>query len=140
MLDDDLLSHGETPHYHRRGVISLLSSGWDQVVLTLCGRQAKLFEEEMLISTSKYGIRPPWMEEVPNNVWNVVGNLLSCILILAQHSSCMATTSMDGGSAEKCMEHFQYKSLWRYMVKPLESLVRVSSTPHNAYTPRLSTS
>ena len=38
---DDLLSHGETPHYHRRCVISLLSSVWNQVVLTLYGRQAK---------------------------------------------------------------------------------------------------
>ncbi len=28
---DDLLSHGETPHYHRRDCVSLLSSGWDQV-------------------------------------------------------------------------------------------------------------
>lgn len=39
-LDDDLLSHGETPHYHRRCVVSLLSSGRDQVVPTLYGRQA----------------------------------------------------------------------------------------------------
>ena len=38
-LDDDLLSHGEAPHYHRRCVVSLLSSGWDQVVPTLYGRQ-----------------------------------------------------------------------------------------------------
>ena len=29
---NDLLSHGETPHYHRRGCVSLLSSGWIQVV------------------------------------------------------------------------------------------------------------
>ncbi len=42
MLDDDLLSHGETPHYHRRCIVSLLSSGWDQVVPTLYGRQAIL--------------------------------------------------------------------------------------------------
>ena len=28
----DLLAHGETPHYHRRCTVSLLSSGWDQVV------------------------------------------------------------------------------------------------------------
>ena len=28
---DDLLSHGETPHYHRRYYVSLLSSAWDQV-------------------------------------------------------------------------------------------------------------
>ena len=38
-LDDDLLSHGETPHYHRRYIVSLLSSGWDQVVPMLYGRQ-----------------------------------------------------------------------------------------------------
>ena len=38
-LDDDLLSHGETPHYHRRCTVSLLSSGWDQVVPMLYGRQ-----------------------------------------------------------------------------------------------------
>ena len=25
---DDLLSHGETPHYHRRCTVSLLSSEW----------------------------------------------------------------------------------------------------------------
>lgn len=40
MLDDDLLSHGETPHYHRRYIVSLLSSGRDQVVPMLYGRQA----------------------------------------------------------------------------------------------------
>ena len=39
-LDDDLLSHGETPHYHRRCIVSLLSSGWDQVVPMLYCRQA----------------------------------------------------------------------------------------------------
>ena len=38
-LDDDLLSHGETPHYHRRCIVSLLSSGWDQVVPMFYGRQ-----------------------------------------------------------------------------------------------------
>ncbi len=29
---NDLLSHRETPHYHRRYCVSLLSSEWDQVV------------------------------------------------------------------------------------------------------------
>ena len=28
---DNLLSHGETPHYHRRTFVSLLSSRWNQV-------------------------------------------------------------------------------------------------------------
>ena len=41
--DDDLLSHGEAPHYHRRCVVSLLSSAWDQVVPTLYCRQANWF-------------------------------------------------------------------------------------------------
>ena len=40
MPGDDLLSHGETPHYHRRCTVSLLSSGWIQVVPMLYGRQA----------------------------------------------------------------------------------------------------
>ena len=35
----DLLSHGETPHYHRRWMVSLLSSRWDQVVPKRCGRR-----------------------------------------------------------------------------------------------------
>ncbi len=39
MPDDDLLSHGETPHYHRRKAVSLLSSGWNQVVHTRYCRQ-----------------------------------------------------------------------------------------------------
>ena len=38
--DDVLLSHGETPHYHRRRALSLLSSRWIQVVQTRYGRQA----------------------------------------------------------------------------------------------------
>ncbi len=35
-----LLSHGETPHYHRRYGVSLLSSAWDQVGPPRYGRQA----------------------------------------------------------------------------------------------------
>ena len=39
---DNLLSHGETPHYHRRSFVSLLSSRWDQVGQNGYRRQAKL--------------------------------------------------------------------------------------------------
>ena len=49
---DDLLSHGESPHYHRRYFVSLLSSGWDQVVPKLFGRQAKLVMKIRLLSSS----------------------------------------------------------------------------------------
>ena len=41
---DDLLSHGESPHYHRRCIVSLPSSGWDRVVPILYGHQANSFE------------------------------------------------------------------------------------------------
>lgn len=44
MPDNDLLSRGETPDYHRRYVVSLLSSKWNQVVPTLYVRQAILYE------------------------------------------------------------------------------------------------
>mgnify|MGYP005750163501 CR=1 FL=1 len=44
-LGDDLLSHGETPHYHWRWNVSLLSSRRDQVVPFRYGRQAIRFCE-----------------------------------------------------------------------------------------------
>lgn len=54
-LDDDLLSHGETPHYHRRCIVSLLSSGWDQVVPMLYGRQEILLPECPTGQPSEFG-------------------------------------------------------------------------------------
>ena len=55
-LDDDLLSHGETPHYHRRCIVSLLSSGWDQVVPMLYGRQEILLPEGLVRHSSELGM------------------------------------------------------------------------------------
>ena len=40
MLGSSLLSHGETPHYHRRYGVSLLSSAWGQVGPPRYRRQA----------------------------------------------------------------------------------------------------
>ncbi len=40
MPGSSLLSHGETPHYHRRYGVSLLSSTWGQVGPPRYGRQA----------------------------------------------------------------------------------------------------
>ena len=55
-LDDDLLSHGETPHYHRRCIVSLLSSGWDQVVPTLYGRQEiRVLTRDQMVSLQQIG-------------------------------------------------------------------------------------
>ena len=50
VLDDDLLSHGEAPHYHRRYIVSLLSSERDQVVPMLYVRQAILLGVRLAFS------------------------------------------------------------------------------------------
>src|SRR5690606_38348006 len=114
-LDDDLLSHGEAPHYHRRRVVSLLSSGWDQVVPTLYGRQAILSG-------------PRGSRAAPDSVCD---SGIGIALRFAEFSVCRL--------------HLQHRLLCSrlfgcYMVKPHGQLVQVSSTPHNAYTPCLSTS
>ena len=114
-LDDDLLSHGETPHYHRRCIVSLLSSGWDQVVPTLYGRQEiRVLTRGLLASLQQIGyVIQVFCEHrelsvriiFTTTIWLLTRKLLGC-----------------------------------YMVKPHGQLVLVSSTPHSAYTPNLSTS
>ena len=67
MSGSSLLSHGETPHYHRRYGVSLLSSAWGQVGPPRYGRQANsvlstrpvltcrfnLYQAENLLSSAK---------------------------------------------------------------------------------------
>ena len=113
-LDDDLLSHGETPHYHRRCIVSLLSSGWDQVVPMLYGRQE--------IRVPSRGSCLASANRVCDQVWSVSQTFGCCRL----HSHRNLA--------------FRRKLLGCYMVKPHGQLVWVSSTPHSAYTPHLSTS
>src|SRR5690606_29261364 len=110
-LDDDLLSHGEAPHYHRRCIVSLLSSEWDQVVPMLYGRQAirLLCGVE---STRRKG-----------------GKVIADWLVI----SVLFLTVVSHGRPRPGL-------LGCYMVKPHGQLVLVSSTPHSAYTPSLSTS
>lgn len=109
-LDDDLLSHGETPHYHRRCIVSLLSSGWDQVVPMLYGRQEILLPEDPDGCSSEFGY--------------------AIFVVLRTFGSFVFTTTI----------RLTHKLLGCYMVKPHGQLVLVSSTPHSAYTPNLSTS
>ena len=90
---DVLLSHGETPHYHRRCFVSLLSSAWSQVGPKRYGRQAN-----------------------------------SLIRKAVFHSHTHSMHSIEPTKPLRCC-----------MVKPHGLLVQVSSTPHNAYTPCLST-
>ncbi len=51
-----LLSHGESPHYHRRCTVSLPSSGWGRVVPALYCHQANCAE----ISASPHSSRILW--------------------------------------------------------------------------------
>lgn len=108
-LDDDLLSHGETPHYHRRCIVSLLSSGWDQVVPMLYGRQEILLPEGLGRHSSESGYVMFVNRELS------VRSVFTTAICLSKLLGC-------------------------YMVKPHGQLVLVSSTPHSAYTPNLSTS
>ncbi len=55
-----LLSHGETPHYHRRYGVSLLSSAWGQVGPPRYGRQAN----SVLINPLGISTQPA------NPIWN----------------------------------------------------------------------
>ena len=48
MPGDSLLSHGETPHYHRRYDVSLLSSEWGQVGPPRYCRQANSLQRAEL--------------------------------------------------------------------------------------------
>ena len=114
-LDDDLLSHGEAPHYHRRCIVSLLSSGWDQVVPMLYGRQE---------------IRVPNRQMTCRQIRYVMS--VSC----KSSDTVIFTTPQSGCPSLRKRR----KLLGCYMVKPHGQLVLVSSTPHSAYTPNLSTS
>src|SRR5471030_2396850 len=117
-LDDDLLSHGETPHYHRRCIVSLLSSGWDQVVPMLYGRQE-------IREPGRFLLR----DHAPANGYVIVRCFVSRKL------------SVRFVFTHRNLVSFRIsKLLGCYMVKPHGQLVLVSSTPHSAYTPILSTS
>ncbi len=101
MPGSSLLSHGETPHYHRRYGVSLLSSAWGQVGPPRCRRQANSFHPRRHTIRATTGTNPR----------------------TSQISSSLSPKHL------RCCK-----------VKPLGSLVLVSSTYRYAYTPSLSTS
>ena len=65
MPGSSLLSHGETPHYHRRYGVSLLSSAWGQVGPPRCCRQANSVYPHALrahrsnLYQAEYRLSPP---------------------------------------------------------------------------------
>lgn len=106
-------SHMGRPHYHRRCVVSLLSSGRDQVVPTLYDRQA-----------IRLDIRSLGLTFIRIQVCD--------FKVFAVHANFRFV--------DFTLQHTIIRLFGCYMVKPHGQLVLVSSTPHNAYTPSLSTS
>ena len=56
MPGSSLLSHGETPHYHRRYGVSLLSSAWGQVGPPRYGRQANSVLSTRPVMTCRFNL------------------------------------------------------------------------------------
>ena len=121
---DDLLSHGETPHYHRRCTVSRLSSGWGQVVPVLCGRQAKLCLLSWCSDNQAGSVTALPLKGQGSIKLEFVVVRFFCDL--TSHPGLLYPPSLEVDTLD-------------YMVKPHGPLVLVSSTPHSAYTPSLST-
>ena len=143
---DDLLSHGETPHYHRRCIVSLLSSVWSQVVPMLYGRQANWLDG--------FGSSARVVLPVACHIRSV--NQAALYKVLHSKESRLYVSFIRAGeyglpAHTRHRDSPQHPALLTapplrgpannpdYMVKPHGQLVLVSSTPHNASTPSLST-
>ena len=131
MPGSSLLSHGETPHYHRRYGVSLLSSAWGQVGPPRYSRQANSF-----VLSTQYFIASAALAAFVN---------LSHILIYAPSVTSFAALPLRKLLRTTIRYQAEIlsippKHLRRCKVKPHGSLVPVSSTHRCAYTPGLSTS
>ena len=129
MPGSSLLSHGETPHYHRRYGVSLLSSAWGQVGPPRYRRQANSLYS-VLCLLHRYCVGCSCERQSHTHVCSFRRCL--CRLVSAQNPS-------DSESELKIFSN-PPKHLRRCKVKPHGSLVPVSSTHRCAYTPGLSTS
>jgi hypothetical protein len=109
--------HTGNPHYHRRGVVSRSCSGWEGVVPTRYGHQAKRGVVLHAASTAR-AARRPIREEA---LWKVmVAGLI--------------------GAAQLQLTHWIPSKRTSYRIKPYGQLVSVSLTHYCASTPDLSTS
>ena len=151
------------PHYHRRRRVSLLSSGWDQVVPRRYGRQGRggssAFAPAPHGLKSRSGNRLP-PREVAQRVEESAmdGGFLTLLLVrrISRDINRKRVTSVKVNSNQTSFGNrsFEessdggwdfrrgictYEATWGYMVKPHGSLVSVSSTHYCASTPDLST-
>ena len=130
MPGSSLLSHGETPHYHRRYGVSLLSSAWGQVGPPRCCRQANSLCPERLFYPD--AALAALVKSV--TYFSMLFPFRHCRLASAQKRSFLQIWYQ----LKICLS--SPKHLRRCKVKPHGSLVPVSSTHRCAYTPGLSTS
>ena len=131
MPGSSLLSHGETPHYHRRYGVSLLSSAWGQVGPPRYSRQTNSCCSVRNILSHQLR----WLHSLTSVTY-------LCMLLPSLHlppCRCANYCALQSGiNAENSLN--PPKHLRRCKVKPHGSLVPVSSTHRCAYTPGLSTS
>lgn len=143
----DLLSHGETPHYHRHYGVSLLSSAWGQVGPPHYRRRDYSSHLPLPYIRDKGHIYLSHR----NHFYAIfifsffISYFLLFYFLLFSFSSFLFLLSSTKTSRPLLFLHplssiLPYKTLERCMVKPLGQLVCVSSTAHTAYTPHLSTS
>ncbi len=73
MPGSSLLSHGETPHYHRRYGVSLLSSAWGQVGPPRYGRQANSVLSTRHVLTCRFNLyQAENLLSIRQNIFGVV--------------------------------------------------------------------
>ena len=144
--DDDLLSHGEAPHYHRRCIVSLLSSGWDQVVPMLYCRQENWLALLGLMCCDT-ALRCRISDDLRSRCSFEHYNLMRILVYLVlSHSERVYPSDVTFSVLFSQLSYLVHQSTLLlhnrlcYMVKPHGQLVSVSSTPHSASTPDLSTS
>ena len=150
---DALLSHGESPHYHRHYNISLLSSAWGQVVL-LHSRRQDYPVYTLLLSRFSFCF-----------CFCFCFCFSQCICLFCLYLIVFSCPFLDASRLSLNLTQADYlllfflfaflafrfssyvwlftrpaKTLQRCIVKPLGQLVCVSSTARTAYTPHLSTS
>ena len=115
--DDYLLSHG-SPHYHWRGVVSRSCSGWEGVVPTRYGHQAK------------GGAPGPVRRRGAGRQWGRRSNGVVAV-------SCAGVFRPGHDQRAQLMTGALKRT--GYRIKPHGQLVSVSLTHYCAYTPDLST-
>ncbi len=119
MPGSSLLSHGETPHYHRRYGVSLLSSAWGQVGPPRYGRQANSF-----VLCTQFFIASA---ALPALVKSVTYFCMLLPFLRLPPCCCANYCVLNSESLLKIVSH-PPKHLRRCKVKPHGSLVPVSST------------